>query len=191
MSAQKERLGDGDAQTDEHTERQVHARRQGRRTAPPSARLRVGRRWPRRNRFGQGHGLWRRLALTDARARARPQARRETWRRLLAHTPAPAVAKAPLFIFLCRIAMEEVSLDDKLKLASTYLVNSPPGEFIDVFNGWAKGGAAVRFDWRSRADALVESARARGSRPFSTRCPRPDQQRRGAADGCCWRIPRV
>ena len=30
---------------------------------------------------------------------------------------------------------DEVGIAEKLKIASTYLVNSPPGEFIDVFNG--------------------------------------------------------
>jgi len=31
--------------------------------------------------------------------------------------------------------MEEVSPEEKVRIASGYLLNSPPGEFIDVFNG--------------------------------------------------------
>ena len=31
--------------------------------------------------------------------------------------------------------MGDVSTEEKMKIASSYLVNSPPGEFIDVFNG--------------------------------------------------------
>lgn len=31
--------------------------------------------------------------------------------------------------------MGDVSNDDKMRIASEYLLNAPPGEFNDVFNG--------------------------------------------------------
>lgn len=42
------------------------------------------------------------------------------------------------FLFFSTYKMDNVSIDDKVKIASEFLLSSPPGEVNDVFNGKKK-----------------------------------------------------